>query len=142
MKHEKQFDSKYRISYESFMHLVTLLEPSLRQDDQKSMNSCGQPVICPPHMLGLTIWRLSGSSFHDTRDASNFLRPSFFRLFHKGLHAILTCKQLQITLPNTQDELDEGKNKSTEEVMSGCVGALDGLLLLHSGHYQRWCMLT
>jgi hypothetical protein len=154
--HEKQFDSKYRMSYESFMHLVTLLEPNLRQDDRKSMNSCGQLAICPPHILGLTIRWLSGSSFHDIRDAGNFSRPSFFRLLRKGLRAILTCKELQITLPNTQDELDEVlegfKSKSTEEVMSGCVGALDGLLLLirtptreeapnvriyHSGHYQR-----
>jgi hypothetical protein len=120
------------------------------------MNSCGQLEICPPHILGLTIRWLSGSSFHDIRDAGNFSRPSFFRLLRKGLRAILTCKELQITLPNTQDELDEVlegfKSKSIEEVMSGCVGALDGLLLLictptreeapnvqiyHSGHYQR-----
>ena len=101
--HEKQFDSKYRMSYESFMRLVTLLEPNLRQDDRKSMNSCGQLAICPPHILGLTIRWLSGSSFHDIRDAGNFSRPSFFRLLRKGLRAILTCKELQITLPNTQD---------------------------------------
>ncbi len=75
--HEKQFDSKYRMSYETFMHLVALLEPTLRQDDGKSMNSCGQPAICPPHILGLSIRWLNGSSFHDIRDAGNFLRPSF-----------------------------------------------------------------
>ncbi len=79
---EKQFYSTYKIYYESFMHLVTLLEPTFRQDDGKSMNSCGQPVTCPPNILGSTIQWFSGSSFHD-------IRPSFFHLLHKGLHAIL-----------------------------------------------------
>ncbi len=141
--HEKQFDSKYRMSYESFMRLVTLLEPNLRQDDRKSMNSCGQLAICPPHILGLTIRWLSGSSFHDIRDAGNFSRPSFFCLLRKGLRAILTCKELQITLPNTQDELDEVlegfKSKSIEEVMSGCVHwmAYCCLFILQQGRRHR-----
>ena len=61
-----------------------------------------------------------------------------------------------MNLPRTFEELDELRKgfelKSTEEVMSGCIGALDGMLLLiqtptrkeamnvrqfFSGHYQR-----
>jgi len=156
LRHEKQFDAKYRMSYESFMSLAALLEPSLLQSDRHSLSSCGQMAICPPHILGLTIRWLSGGSYHDIRDAGNFSMPTFFRLLKKGLHAIVSCEELQMKLPtmvNELDELAEGfKNKSTEGVMSGCVGALDGLLLLirtptreeasnvrqfFSGHYQR-----
>ncbi len=54
-RHENQFNSKYRMSYDSFMKLVNLLMPFLEQNDTKSMNSCGQPAISPPHILGLTI---------------------------------------------------------------------------------------
>lgn len=104
---EKQFDSKYRMSYESFMHLVKLLEPDLQQNDCKSLNSCGQLAISPPHILGLTVRWLSGSSFHDIRDAGNFSRPTFFRLLCKGIRAILNCKEIQVQLPKTREELDE-----------------------------------
>jgi hypothetical protein len=76
------------MSYDSFMKLVNLLMPFLEQNDTKSMNRCGEPAISPPHILGLTIHWLSGSSFHDITDAGNFSRPIFFRLLHKGLEAI------------------------------------------------------
>lgn len=40
--------------FESFMHLVKLLEHDLQQNDCKSMNSCGQLAKSPPHILGWT----------------------------------------------------------------------------------------
>ncbi len=157
LRHENQFDKKYRMSYDPFMKLVNLLMPFLEQNDTKSMNSCGEPAISPLHILGLIIHWLSGSSFHDIRDEGNFSRPTFFRLLRKGLVAIVRCKKLQIRLPSSMDEMDavhQGfEQKSMERVMSGCVGALDGYLLLiqtpirrkeflntrqfFSGHYQR-----
>jgi len=72
LRHEKQFNCKYRMSYESFNKLVSILHPTLKQNDSKSMNSCADPAISVPHILGLTICWLSGSSFHDIRDAGNF----------------------------------------------------------------------
>jgi hypothetical protein len=156
LRHEKQFDCKYRMAYETFMKLVQILSPSLEQNDRKSINSCGQPAITPEHILGLTIRWLSGSSFHDIRDAGNFSRPTFFRLLRKCLFAIINCRKLQIRLPETLEELETIRKgfeeKSTDGVMSGCVGALDGYLHLirtpsrkessnvrqyFSGHYQR-----
>jgi hypothetical protein len=79
LRHEKQFDVKYQMSYESFMRLAELLESYLAQNNRKSVNSCGQLAICPRHILGLTIHRLSGSSYHDIRDAGNFSARTFFR---------------------------------------------------------------
>jgi hypothetical protein len=156
LRHEKQFDCKYRMSYESFNKLVSTLHPALEQNNSKSMNSCAEPAISAPHILGLTIRWLSGSSFHDIRDAGNFSRPTFFRLLWKGISAVTNSKRLEMNLPRTFEALDELRRgfelKSTEEVMSGCIGALDGMLLLirtptrkeamnvrqfFSGHYQR-----
>ena len=85
LRHEKQFDCKYRMSYESFNKLVSILHPALEQNNSKSMNSCAEPAISAPHILGLIICWLSGSSFHDIRDAGNFSRPTFFRLLWKGI---------------------------------------------------------
>ncbi len=72
LHHEKQFDCKYRMSYESFNKLFSILHLALEQNDSKSMNSCAEPALSAPHILGLTIPWLSGSSFHDIRDAGNF----------------------------------------------------------------------
>jgi len=65
LHHENQFDSKYHMSHISFMKLVDILSPAIKQNDRKSMNSFGQEAICPLHILGLTLCWLSGSSFHD-----------------------------------------------------------------------------
>jgi hypothetical protein len=151
LHHEKQFDSKYRMSYGSFKKLVALLHPALEQNNTKSVNSCGELAICPSHILGLRIRWLSGSSFHDIR----FSRVTFFRLLWKGISSIIQCKRLKIALPRITTELEAVKkgfeSKSMEGVMSGCVGALNGFLLLirtpsrkeasnvrqfYSGHYQ------
>jgi hypothetical protein len=86
LKHEKQFDVKYRMSYESFMRLTKLLEPRLAQSNCKSFNSCGQAAICPHHILGLTIFWLNGGIYNDIRDTGNFSAPTFFRLLKKGLY--------------------------------------------------------
>jgi len=156
LHHEKQFDCMYHMTYETFIKLVQILLPSLEQNDKKSFSSCGQPAITPAHILGLTIRWLSGSSFHDIRDAGNFSRPTFFRLLRKCLSAIINCKKLQMRLPESLEELEAVRKgfeeKSTEGVMSGCIGALDGYLHLirtpsrkeslnvrqyFSGHYQR-----
>jgi hypothetical protein len=36
------FDSKYQMSYESFTKLVSILKPALKQNNNKSVNSCGE----------------------------------------------------------------------------------------------------
>jgi hypothetical protein len=98
---------------------------------------------------------LSGDSYHGIRDTGNFSAPTFFCL-KKRLYAIIHCKALEFQLLATKKEVDEVaegfKCKSTEIIMAGCVGALDGLLLLirtpkqkksvnvkqvFSGQYQR-----
>jgi hypothetical protein len=153
---EKQFDSKSQMSYDAFKKLVSILELSLEQNNAKSINSCGELAISPSHILGLTIRWCSGSSFHDLRDAGNFSRSTFFWLLWKGIYSIIHCTRLQMVLPRTANELEDVKkgfeSKSTENIMSGCVGALDGFLLLirmpsrreasnvrqfFSGHYQQ-----
>ena len=130
--HEKQFDIKYRMSYKSFNELVSILYPALEQNNSKSINSCAKPAISAPHILGLTICWLSGSSFHDIHDAGNYSRPTFFCLFWKGISAITNRKRLQMVLPRTvKEELQRGfETNSTDQVVSGCAGVLDGLLLL------------
>jgi hypothetical protein len=99
--HEKQFDSKYRMSNDAFKKLVSILEPALEQNNAKSINSCKELAISPSHILGLMICWCNGSSFHDICDAGNFSRPTFFRLLWKGIYSIVHCTRLQMVLSRT-----------------------------------------
>ena len=59
--------------------------------------------------------------------------PSFYRILHLCIGAILRCKELMFSFPSTNEEFQEIadglKALSTKEVFDGCVGFLDGLLL-------------
>jgi hypothetical protein len=81
LHHEKQFDCMYHMTYETFIKLVQILLPSLEQNDKESISSCGQPTVTPVHILGLTIYWLSGSSFYDIQSAGKFSHPAFFFYF-------------------------------------------------------------
>jgi len=59
------------------------------------MNSCADPAISVPHILGLTIRWLSGSSFHDIRDAGIFLNQLFFDCFGKEFQQLPDVKDLR-----------------------------------------------
>jgi len=86
---------------------------------------CHEPAKSSPHILGLTIRWLSGSSINGIHDAGNFSRPTF--LLWKGISAVTKCKRLEMNLPRFFEELEELQRgfelKSTDQVMSGCIGA-------------------
>jgi hypothetical protein len=66
-----KINSKYCMTFDSFLKLVEILSPALQQNGRKKINSRGQAAIRPLHILGLTINCLSGSRFHIIRDADN-----------------------------------------------------------------------
>ncbi len=144
------------------MVLLQIIEPKLLQSHTMSILSwCGQLPLCPGHILGLTIRWLSGGSYHDIQDAGNFSKPTFFHLLWLGLNALNSCNELKMKLPQTENELEEVwdgfTKKSTDGVMSACVGASDGFLFLirtprrreatnsrlyFSGHYSRMGLIV
>jgi hypothetical protein len=79
------------------------------------------------------IWFLSGGSFHDIWTAASISKPSFYRILWHTIHVINACHVLDFQLPSTLEELNALKDgfasKSRDEIMRGCIGALDGFLL-------------
>jgi DDE superfamily endonuclease len=82
---------------------------------------------------------------------------SFFACVHKGIEAVLDCTELGYKLPTTEHEIQQSANNfkvhSTNGVIDGCVGCVDGLLLriqtpsarevgnvkaFFSGHYRAY----
>lgn len=76
---------------------------------------------------------MADGSYLDVRDVAHVSVSSFYRCLHKGISAILSCSQLAITLPTTTREVDHAaaafKMESTEGLLDGCVGCVDGMLV-------------
>jgi hypothetical protein len=79
------------------------------------------------------IWFLSGGSFHDIWTVASISKPSFHRILWHTIDVINACCVLDFQLPSTLEELNALKDgftsKSRDEIMHGCIGALDGFLL-------------
>lgn len=153
--HNGGFNRAYRMSFDAFYHLLELLRPMITYDVIKSKNSCDKPIF-PELVLATGIRWLAGGSYIDIMDVYDYSQSSFYRCRNTFLTAVLTCDALEIKFPETPEELEAVRvrfeAKSSEGVMRGCVGALDGLLArikcpsvaesngnpraYHSGHYN------
>ena len=155
--HEEGFDRKYRMSYDAFTLLLDLLRPDITCDIIKSLNSCDEPIY-PELVLASGLRWLGGGSYLDQKDVYSFSRSSYYRIQDIFLDAVLKCEELDIRFPDTAEELESVRvrfeSKSTNRVIQGCVGAIDGLLArincpsvdecngnpraYHSGHYNAY----
>jgi hypothetical protein len=99
------------------------------------------PISCEI-MLHFTICYLAGGSYHDICTTVSISKTSFYHLVWHIIGCINRIPALDVKLPN-KDQLNsiwEGlKRISTDGVLNGCVGALDGylfrisaLMLLHT----------
>ena len=123
----------------------------------KSLNSSGanEPIF-PELVLAMSLRWLAGGSYIDIKDKYGMSKSSVYRLRDMFLDAVIDCKALQIRFPTTEAEICDAarrfQSRSSEEVMRGCIGAIDGILIkikqptlketrnlcaFFSGHYQH-----
>jgi hypothetical protein len=76
---------------------------------------------------------LSGGSYVDIQHVYGCSIASVFRFRDMFLDAVLNCNALDIVFPNTNEHLKSTTlkfaDKSSERIMIGCVGAIDGLFV-------------
>jgi hypothetical protein len=80
---------------------------------------------------------ISGGSYQDVRTVvAGVSTASFYRLMYCCAIAIVKCNSLAYSFPTTVDEIIEAaanfKNISANELLVGCVGVMDGLLIHYS----------
>lgn len=68
----------------------------------------------------------------DIRVVGGVSRPSFYRVLHEGMAALLAAEELQISFPKTTAEIDSTSvafaRASSNRAIVGCVGCVDGML--------------
>ena len=149
----------YRLQPQTFTKLCSILDPFLRKDVVKACNRSGSnkgPITTEIALHCLLRW-LGGGSYLDIRISVGISIPSFYRVLHLCMDAILLCDEFEISFPSTETDLqaaaDGFKSISSHGIIDGCVGCLDGILLkiqtptskevgnvksFFSGHYQTY----
>jgi DDE superfamily endonuclease len=156
LQEEKAFRRYYRMEKESFYKLKELTGILFNLDEEMSGRRTNwQEPIGIEFILHCTLRYLAGSTADDIRIACGISRSSFYRCMHQGISLILACKELEIKFPSSTIEIEQAatgfRAVSRNEIIKGCVGALDGWLCkietpsasetsnaraFHSGHYN------
>jgi len=150
--HEGRFVNEYRMSPSAHRRLVRLLDPYLQRVE---WNSRGSEPILVEHIIALGLRVLAGGRVADIRHIIGASRAAAYQAFDDFVDAVNSHPELDINFPTSIDEWREINNgfraKSSEEIMEGCVGAIDGyfqriqtptkkevgnVIAYYSGHYE------
>ena len=155
---EGQFIRFYRMSFSSFEKLVKLVCPKLAVNEHQSKRRRKSNSINAVSRLQMAIMWLAGGSHHQIRFVGgNVSVPFFYANLHRVLDAIICTTELDLVFPNTKKRVQEMalgfRDFSTENILSGCIGCIDGWLCeirmpashevgrvqsFFSGHYARY----
>lgn len=154
LHHTRSFETKMRMPYDAFQELVTLLRPRITVDEQKARaGGAGSDPIYPEMVCAIGLRFLAGEMERSLDDVFGLSLGSTHRIINKFLIAVNECKELEIKLPETTEELKNAadgwhKLSSAGGFFYGVVGCIDGWLCTHnrpkvdngldyfSGHYQ------
>ena len=131
LQHEKLFKRTYRMSVNAFRTLRDLLGPSI---DLKAYRSPVPEPIYPELVMAVGIRYLSGGKCLDLKNAYGLSLPSVYRIRDMFVDAVNSCPDLidRIKLPQTVEEMNEVasgfENRSTSQLIRGCIGCIDGFL--------------
>ena len=154
LMHECKFANEYRMSFSAFEHLVDLLDESLRREEHRSRSA---EVIRTEHIIALGLRALGGGRLSDIRHIIGCSRAAAYAAFDDFVDAVNSCPELNIKFPTTAEEWKEVNDgftvKSSDGIMQGCVGAIDGYFqrvqapcrkevgnveAYYSGHYEDY----
>jgi hypothetical protein len=156
LQHTGSFANEYCMTLPTHGKLVRILDPLLQRVEY---NSRGSEPILVEHIIAVGLRVLSGGRIKDQKWIVGSSKTAAYDAFNDFVDAVNYAPELAIDLPQTPDEWEtiyrQYKMKSTNEIMAGCVGALDGffqrtnkptnkevnnVLAYYSGHYESYGM--
>jgi hypothetical protein len=155
-----EFHIRYHMSEDAFNRLVEVLGDSIQVNEIKSRASTkGNSPITPTMITAVGVRYLGGEYNKSLRDIFKVSPSSIKRMISIFLVSVLECKQLEINLPKTINDIVgvatgfDSISTAVGQPFHGCVGALDGWLVkiqqpsktgtvndadYFSGHYSRY----
>lgn len=157
MESPQAFYQLYRMNLASFNKLCAWIDPLVKVDPVMSSVRTGKSPIATELALHCLLRWLAGGSHLDIRISAGISISSFYGCVHKCIHAIRHCHTLDISFPDSEDDVSTAAQNfqqiSSAGIIDGCVGCLDGMLLriqtpstdetghvmsYYSGHYADY----
>ena len=124
------FRKRFRMPYADFMSLVQKLRRQLQRDEFMGQKRNG--AIPPEHQVAMALRWLAGGSQFEMMDAHVCGTSSVYQVNDRVLEAICECKELACRWPSGDGVIHAAagfKQRSTNEVITHTVGAMDGLFV-------------
>jgi hypothetical protein len=120
------------MSIVSFEKLLSMIAPKLKINATYSKNRTGIDPVTPENQLQLTLSWLGGGRYHDIRALAGTSKTYFFAVVNRVIDAICSTDALRLKFPTTGAEIYTARkgfqNISSNGILTGCVGAIDGWL--------------
>jgi hypothetical protein len=118
---------------EDFELLLSLLRERLTVNETMALNRSVAGAIIPELRLHCLLRCLAGGPYIDIVSKFNLHPSTFYPILWSTCNAICACDQLAFSFPNTTaaaSDLARGfQSVSTDGVVNGCIGAIDGWLM-------------
>ena len=136
--HENQFENEYRMSYEAFHRLKEMMWVLLKR--KRKIRGFIRSVTVEM-IIGMGLRFLAGGMVRDIRWIYHVSVAETYHSIECFIKCVQQTKELDINLPATPAEWETVRkgfsNRSTNGIMSGCVGALDGYLQRINAPWRR-----
>jgi hypothetical protein len=153
---ERKFTTMYRMPPTAFNKLCNYLDPLISVDPVMGELRTKEGIISTKIVVACFIRWISGGQYHDIRLIGGMSTASFYRVMWRCAAAILD-HELAYSFPQTREAIYDAASSfralSTNNLITGCVGVMDGLLLhikvpsskavgnvksFFSGHYRAY----
>jgi len=131
LQHENLFKRTYRMSLAAFQKLTRILGNNIVVDD--AYCPVDEPII-PEIVVAVGIRYLSGGKCLDLKTAYGLSLSSVYRCRDLFIVAVNVSPELDIRMPVTLPEIEKVATEfaavSTDNLVRGCVGCIDGFLAI------------
>ncbi|KAL7488001.1 hypothetical protein ACHAW6_013595 [Cyclotella cf. meneghiniana] len=154
LEHEGLFANDYLMTRPPHQKCVCIVAPYIQQEELNSR--CSEPILVE-HIVAFGLRDLSGGRTKDQCHITGMSLDAAYKAADDFIDPVNAAPEFDVCMPKTVNEWDEInhglKAKSTNEIIAGCVGALDGffqctnkpsqkevfnVLAYSSGHYEYY----
>ena len=128
-----EFTRLYRLPLEVFNEVLEVIRPDLARNIE--MGSIGSPegAVSPELQLSMALRFFAGASYLDVALYHGGHRATFFSALWRVINAINGRDEFKLRFPGHDvaalEEISNGFQRRFDNPLSGCVGAVDGLVV-------------
>ncbi|CAM9682616.1 unnamed protein product, partial [Ascophyllum nodosum] len=127
---DRTFRLRFRMEYEDFICLVTWLRPALERD--RKMGNLRNGAIPVEYQVAMGVRWLAGASVFELMDGHVIARSKAYAVVRRVIYAMNKLSHLDCVWPSgyAVERAAAGfKDRSTNNIITRAVGAMDGLFI-------------